>query len=333
MAATGWAAAQIERLAGRSWMALEAGDAALHAASRYLDPVDLHAREEELARERAQTIDQLHHLAEDLHTDTPLLHWLDLPTAARRLLGLPAEVRACVFDLDSVLTTSATIHAAAWADTFDSLLLGRAARLRQPFIPFDRDADYRTYLAERPRFEGIREFLASRQIRLPEGAPGDPADADTVHGLANRKGLALQRHLAQDGVAAYIGSRCYLEAANLVGIRTAVVSPSSNTDEILRRAGLARFIQERIDATVIESGGLRPKPAPDTLLAACRQLCIEPAQVADFETMPAGVEGARRAGMRFVVAVLREGSADPLHAVAPDVVVNDLAQLLDHREA
>ena len=323
--------AEIERLAGGSWMALEAGEAGLRAARHYLDPADVGERERRLAGERAETVDQLHRLAHDLHTDSPLLHWLDAPTATRGLLGLPSGVRACVFDLDSVLTTSTTVHLAAWADTFDSFLLARAGRQGDWFVPFDRDGDYQPYLAERPRLDGIRAFLASRGIRLPEGRPDDGPDTETVHGLAKRKMAALQHHLAREGVAAYIGSRCYLEAAHLAGIGRAVVSASANTIEILERAGLTHLIDERVDAHTIDSEQLAPKPAPDTLIAACRMLCVDPSETADFETTSVGIRAARSAGIGLVVAVAREGAADALHAANPDVVVNDLAQLLERQ--
>jgi HAD superfamily hydrolase (TIGR01509 family) len=328
--ATGWAA-EIERLAGRSWMAFSAGEVALRGASHYLDPEQVRVRVERLAKERAETIDQLHGLARDHHTDSPLLHWLDAPTAARRLLGLPNEVTACVFDLDSVLTTSPSLHTAAWADTFDSFLLARAARLGEPFIVFDRHADYRNYVAERPRLEGVREFLASRGIRLPEGEAEDAPTAETVHGLANRKEQALEQHLAREGVAAYIGSRCYLEAAHLVGIGRGVVTSSANTTEILERAGLTHLIDQRVDAAMIAAEELASKPAPDTLIAACRRLGVDPDQAADFETTPAGIQAARAAGFRTVIAVEREGPVEALHDANPDVVVNDLAQLLENR--
>ena len=285
-----------------------------------------------MAEERAQTIDQLHRLADDLHTDSPLLHWLDEPAGTRKLLGLPDGVSACVFDLDSVLTTSTTVHLAAWADAFDSFLLARAARQRDPFIPFDRDGDYQAYLAERPRLDGIRAFLASRGIRLPEGAPDDPPGGGDRARSRNRKMQALQHHLAREGVAAYIGSRCYLEAAHLVGIGRAVVSASANTTEILERAGLTHLIDQRIDADMIDSEQLAPKPAPDTLIAACRLLGVDPSEAADFETTPDGIHAARSAGFRLVIAVEREGTVDALHAAKPDVVVNDLAQLLEHHE-
>jgi HAD superfamily hydrolase (TIGR01509 family) len=152
-----------------------------------------------------------------------------------------------------------------------------------------------------------------------------------VHGLANRKEQALGRHLEQEGVAAYIGSRCYLEAAHLVGVGRAVVSSSSNTTEILERAGLTGLVDQRIDAAAIAAEGLASKPAPDTLLAACRRLGVEPRRAADFETTPAGIAAARAAGFRAVVAIEREGPTEELHAAGADVVVNDLAQLLEHR--
>ena len=327
--ATGWAA-EIERLAGRSWMALTAGEAALGAASHYLDPAALRERQRRLTAERVQTSDQLHRLAHERHTDSPMLRWLDEPTAGtRKLLGLPNGVSACVFDLDSVLTTSTTIHVGAWADTFDSFLLARSARQREPFVPFDRDGDYQTYLAERPRLDGVRAFLASRGITLPEGGPDDLPDAVTVQGLGSRKTLALQQHLAREGVAAYIGSRCYLEAAHLVGIRCAVVSASANTTEILDRAGLGHLLDQRIDAGTIDREELAPKPAPDTLIAACRLLGVDPSVAADFETAPAGIQAARSAGFKLVIALDRDGTAEALRAAKPDALVNDLAQLLN----
>jgi HAD superfamily hydrolase (TIGR01509 family) len=327
---TGWAA-EIERLAGGSWMALSAGEVALRAAAHYLPPEELREHAHRLAMERAETTEQLHGLARDHHTDSPLLHWLDAPAVARRLLGLPNEVTACVFDLDSVLTTSTSVHIAAWADTFDSFLLARAARLREPFVPFDRDRDYEAFVAERPRLEGVRLFLTSRGIRLAEGGADDASDAETVHALANRKEQALQRHLAREGVAAYVGSRCYLEAAHLVGVGRAVVSSSANTTEILERAGLTHLVDARVDAATIAAEQLASKPSPDTLIAACELLGVEPERAADFETTPAGIAAARAAGFRVVIGIEREGPVDELLGARPDVIVNDLAQLLEHR--
>ena len=325
-------AAEIERLAGRSWMALEAADAGLRAASHYLDPAEVARRRRLLHEERGRMIGELHHLADDLRTDSPLLHWLDEPSATRKLLGLPSVVRACVFDLDTVLTTSAGVHVAAWADTFDSFLLDRAVQHGEPFVPFDRSSDYATYLAERPRLDGVRLFLASRGLTVPEGHTDDPPGTRTVHGLANTKARALQDHLDCEGVAAYIGSRCYLEAAKLVGVGRAVVSASATTEEILERAGLADLVDVRIDGTIMATTGLRPKPAPDTLLAACDRLGVEPHEAAAFETAATGIEAARVAGMGLVVVVRRDGTLNTGRTDS-DLAVEDLAQLIEHSHA
>lgn len=168
-------AAEVERLAGRSWMALRAGEVALRAATGYLEPAEACERQRRLTEERAQTIDQLHRLADDLHTDSPLLHWLDEPAGTRRLLGLPDGVSACVFDLDSVLTTSTTVHVAAWADAFDSFLLTRAARQREPFIPFDRDSDYQSYVTERPRLDGVPRLPGQPRHQASRGRASRPS--------------------------------------------------------------------------------------------------------------------------------------------------------------
>jgi beta-phosphoglucomutase-like phosphatase (HAD superfamily) len=237
-------------------------------------------------------------------------------------------VVACVFDLDGVLTTSAAVHAAAWAETLDSFLLQRAERGNRQFIPFDRRRDYEDHLAGRPRLGGVRSFLASRGIGLPEGNPGDEPGAETVWGLANRKNLALRQRLDREGVAAFAGSRCYLEAARIARLHPAVVSPSSNTATILERTGLAHLLEQRIDGNTMEAERLRGKPAPDTLVAACERLHVEPGESAAFETTPAGVTAARAAGFKFVVGVSRSDNGGALRASDADLVIDDLAELL-----
>lgn len=321
---------ELERLAGRAWIALEAADDAINASAHYLDPAQAAEQRRRLSEDRASMIGGLHHLADDLHTDTPLLHWLDIPAPTRRLLGLPTTVQACVFDLDSVLTTSSDVHLSAWAETLDGFLLERAVRRREVFIPFDRSTDYVTYLAGRPRVEGVRLFLASRGLTIPEGRADDAPTAETVHGLSNRKAQSVQRHVRREGVAAYIGSRCYLEAAGLVGIGRAVVSASLNADDMLERAGLAGLIDARIDAHAIAVAGMRSKPAPDTLLAACERLGVRPGDAAAFDTTPAGIEAAHAAGMALVVGLRREGASESSQLAGADMVVRDLAELLDH---
>jgi beta-phosphoglucomutase-like phosphatase (HAD superfamily) len=315
-------------LAGRSWMALETAQVALRAVADRLDPHDIAERNQRLIVERAHTIRQLQALADDEHTDAPLLHWLAAPWVSRRMLGLPDGVKACVFDLDSVLTTSAAVHTAAWAETFDPFLLERSERYHRPYIPFDRQHEYEAYLAGRPRLDGIRAFLASRGIGLAEGSAADPADAPTVHGLAARKNEILQRKLAAQGVDAFVDSRCYLEAAHVLGVHLAVVSASANTQEILELTQLDHLIEQRVDGNTIAAEGLAPKPSPDVLLAACHALDVDPADAVDFETTLAGISAARASGFRLTIGVDRDADTAALWASDSDLVVSDLVDLV-----
>jgi beta-phosphoglucomutase-like phosphatase (HAD superfamily) len=318
----------VDALAGRWWAAFEAAQSALRSAGRYLGAQEVGERGRRLAEERSEVVQLLQGLARDRHVEALLVQWLATPGITPRLLGLPDGVVACVFDLDGVLITSATVHAAAWADTFDPFLLARVEPGRDQPVPFDRHREYQTAIAGRSRLAGIRAFLASRGISLPEGGPGDPPGAHTVHGLANRKNEALQRRLDREGVTAFEGSRAYLEAAHLLGLHCAVVSASANTQIMLERAGLAHLIDERIDGKTIEAEQLEAKPAPDTLLAACRRLHVEPHQTVAFETTPVGIAAARAAGMRLVVGVDRPGDTVALDGSDADLVVGDLAELL-----
>jgi HAD superfamily hydrolase (TIGR01509 family) len=245
------------------------------------------------------------------------------------LLGLRDDVAACVFDLEGVLIAGAVLHVAAWTRAFDDLTLGRTERTVGEFKPFDAHADYREYLEDRPRLDGVRSFLASRGISLPEGEPSDPPGAETVHGIANRKQEALLRLIDEQGVTAFAGSRHYLEFAREVGVRTAVVSASANTPAILRTAGLESLIDACIDGNAIAAGGMLVKPAPDTLLAACRALAAEPGVAVVFETSPVGVTAARAAGFAAVMAVDEGGNADALLGAGAGGVVQGLAELLE----
>lgn len=318
----------LDSLAVRWESALAAASSAVRAARFSLGPAEIGVRTEQLVAERVQTREVFRTLARDLHVDSLLLRWLAKPPLARSL-GLPRGVRACVFDLDGVLTASANTHAAAWIETFDPFLLERATRTHRPFIAFDPRRDYDDTIAGRPRLDGIRAFLASRGISLPEGSRDDPPDAETVHGLANRKAAALQRHLEREGVAAFAGARSYVRAARIAGFGRAVVSPSSNTGPILERAGLAELIDVRVDGNDIETRALRAKPAPDMLFAACAALGVEPHEAAAFETSPSGVAAARFAGFGFVVGVDRGGDTGELRASDADVAVSDPGDLLE----
>jgi HAD superfamily hydrolase (TIGR01509 family) len=212
---------------------------------------------------------------------------------------------------------------------FDAFLRERAARTGAQFVPFDPVADYDEYVDGMPRYDGVRSFLAARGIDLPEGEENDPASAETVHGLGNRKNEIVLRMIHEQGVEAYEGSVRYVRAAREAGLRRAVVSSSSNCREVLVAAGIEELFEQRIDGVVAERDQLKGKPAPDTFLAAARALGVTPAQAAVFEDALAGVEAGRSGSFACVVGVDRVGQADELRAHGADVVVSDLAELLD----
>jgi len=243
------------------------------------------------------------------------------------VLGLPDSVTACLFDLDGVLTQTAKIHAAAWKEMFDEYLQGLAQERHERFVPFDVVDDYEAYVDGRPRYSGVRSFLASRDIDLPQGDPSDPPGAQTVDGLGNRKNEIALRIIRTDGVEPYEGSVRYVTAAREAGLRRAVVSSSTNCRDVLAAAGIADLFEEVIDGVVAEREHLPGKPAPDTFLAAARALAVEPAQAAVFEDALAGVEAGRAGRFGLVVGVDRVGQAEALRDHGADLVVADLAEL------
>jgi beta-phosphoglucomutase family hydrolase len=247
------------------------------------------------------------------------------------VLGLPDEVRGCLFDLDGVLTQTAKVHDAAWKEMFDDFLRERARQTGQPFVPFDPVADYDEYVDGKPRADGTRSFLESRGIHLPEGSDDDPPDAETVHGLGNRKNEIVLKKIREDGVEAYPGSVTYLRAVKAAGLPRAVVSSSANCHDVLVAAGIEDMFDARIDGVVAEQEHLRGKPAPDTYLAGAKALGLRPAAAAVFEDALAGVAAGRAGRFGFVVGVDRVGQAEALKEHGADVVVKDLAELLEHR--
>lgn len=244
------------------------------------------------------------------------------------MLGLPDDVVACLFDLDGVLTRTATVHNKAWTATFDDYLRARAERTGEPFVPFDPGPDYDTYVDGKKREDGVRDFLASRGITLPEGGPDDEPGAETVHGIGNRKNVLLLRTIREDGVEVYDGSRRYLEAARDAGLRRALVSSSANAADVLRVTGLDALIEQRVDGVTARERSLPGKPAPDSFLVAAGLLGVPPDRTAVFEDALAGVEAGRAGAFRYVVGVDRVGQADALTARGADVVVQDLEELL-----
>lgn len=244
------------------------------------------------------------------------------------VLGLPDSVTACLFDLDGVLTQTAHVHNAAWEQMFNSYLRDRAGRTGESFVPFDPDKDYREYVDGRSRADGVRAFLASRGITLPEGEPGDPAEAETVNGLGNRKNVIFLKRLKEDGIQPYEGSVAYLRAVRDAGLRRAVVSASKNCREVVEAAGLADLLEERVDGVVAAERGLRGKPHPDTFLAGAELLGVRPDQAAVFEDAIAGVQAGKAGDFGYVVGVDRVGHATALRDNGADVVVDDLSELL-----
>ena len=236
---------------------------------------------------------------------------------------------ACLFDLDGVLTQTARVHAAAWKEMFDEYLRRRADERGEQLVPFDAVRDYDEYVDGKPRYDGVRSFLASRGIELPEGSSSDPPDADTIYGLGNSKNDVVLSMIHETGVEPYEGSVRYVRAAQDAGLRRAVVSSSTNCRDVLAAAGINGLFETVIDGVVAERDHLNGKPAPDTFVAGARALGVEVAQAAVFEDALAGVEAGRAGHFGLVVGVDRVGQADALRARGADVVVADLAELLE----
>jgi HAD superfamily hydrolase (TIGR01509 family) len=320
------------RLSARWRAALDAAESSLRAADDYLSHEEAQGRRTRLAAERSDALDLLRAYARNEGTSTRFVH-LTRAWEARRVLALRPGVTACVFELEGVLTGSAELHAAAWRETFDEFISTWVDRTHARIAPFNLRTDYPAHLDGRPRLEGVREFLASRAIRLDEGRPDDRRGAQTVNGLANRKNAALLRRLGEQGVTAFEGARAYLELAREAGLRIALVSASANTATIVDRAGLTPLVDCRVDGDTMAARGLRAAPAPDMLLDACRQLGVEAPRAAAFEASAAGVAAARAAGLWLVVGVERTASRAALEAEGADMVVSGLDEILDSRLA
>jgi beta-phosphoglucomutase family hydrolase len=245
------------------------------------------------------------------------------------VLRLPEAISACLFDLDGVLTQTAKVHAAAWKEMFDTFLWERSRQTGEPFQPFEIATDYAEHVDGKLREDGVRSFLASRGITLPEGAPDDPSTALTVHGLGTHKNDLVLDLIERDGVEVYEGSVRFVEAARDAGLRRAVVSASKNTRQVLAATGIEHLFEVRVDGVVAADKHLRGKPAPDTFLAAAAALGVDPADCAVFEDAVAGVQAGRAGAFGWVVGVDRVGKAEALLSHGADAVVRDLGELLE----
>ena len=239
----------------------------------------------------------------------------------------PRDYDAVLFDLDGVLTRTASVHAAAWKKLFDGFLERRATRLGEPFVPFNIDADYPRYVDGKPRYDGVSAFLESRGIDLPLGAPEDGPDVQSVSALGNLKDRYFLQHLEQHGVEPYEAAIALVRILRAQEIKTAVVSSSNNCAAVLEAVGIARLFDTRVDGMDITRLELDGKPAPDAFLEAARRLGAEPSRAVVVEDAIAGVEAGRAARFGCVIGVDRSGHAQALRDAGADVVVTDLAQV------
>jgi beta-phosphoglucomutase family hydrolase len=241
------------------------------------------------------------------------------------MLGLPDGIQALLFDLDGVLTQTAKVHFKAWKQTFDEYLEKRDG---DGFSEFTQD-DYNEYVDGMPRYDGVRTFLKSRDIELPEGTPDDAPDQETVCGIGNRKNDLVLELIRTDGVQVYDGSVAYVKAARDAGLKRAVVSASANCKDVLESAGIADLFDARIDGVVATERHLKGKPAPDTFLAGAEAVGVEPAHAVVFEDATSGVQAGHDGHFGYVVGVDRVDHAQALKDHGASIVVKDLSELME----
>lgn len=316
-----------------SWRrAFEAARGALEAGRHDLPASEVGMRSRHLSDERAATSRLLEAFARERQMKQFLVRLVASSWESKRLLGLPADALACVFNVDGVLVPSAAIHAEAWRVTFDEFVHRRIERTPAPVASFSVGVDYPRLIHGKARVTAVHAFLASRGITLPDGSADDPPGVETVNGLANRKNQVLLELLARGSARAFQGTRLYLELVRDAAMQCAVVSGSTSTQVLLERAHLATLIDACVDGNTVRSEHLRRKPEPDMLLAACRHLGVEPERTVVFETTAQGVDAGRAGGFEMVVAVDRDPAA-PLRGHGADLVVADLGELLERQLA
>ena len=234
---------------------------------------------------------------------------------------------AVVFDLDGVVTQTSLVHAAAWKALFDSYLKTRAAHEGRDFVPFDEKSDYRLYVDGKPRYDGVRDFLAARGIELPWGRPSDPPELDTVCGLGNRKNVFFNAEVREHGVKTYESTVKLLHALRAEGLKTGLISSSKNTAMIIQVTGLGELFDVQVDGVLAERLDLPGKPDPAVYLEAARRLDVSPRRAAVVEDALSGVEAGHRGGFRLVIGVDRLGQGEALRTHGADVVVDDLREV------
>ena len=236
---------------------------------------------------------------------------------------------AVLFDLDGVVTDTASIHATCWKQMFDQYLRNRARNRGEAFRPFELATDYRLYVDGKPRFDGVRDFLASRGIHLPEGNPEDPTDVETVCGLGNRKNDLVNLVIADVGVDPYDGTVRFMNQLRRNGFKIAVVTSSQNCTAVLKAAKLDDLFEVQVDGNTIHAQRLAGKPAPDTFLMAAKLLGCEPERTVVIEDAISGVQAGANGRFGLVIGIARKGNAEELKHHGAHLIVDDLGELVD----
>ena len=239
------------------------------------------------------------------------------------------KYEAVLLDLDGVITDTANLHAACWKQMFDEYLRKRATQKSEAFRPFDLATDYRLYVDGKPRFDGVRDFLTSRGIQLPEGSPDDPPQVETVGGLGNRKNDLVNEVIEDTGVKPYEGSIQFIHHLSRHGFKIGVVTSSQNCATVLKAAKLDAFFEVQVDGNMIQTEQLAGKPAPDTFLIAAKLLGVEPARAVVIEDAISGVQAGSNGNFGLVIGVARKGNAEELKQHGAHLVVSDLGELVD----
>jgi beta-phosphoglucomutase-like phosphatase (HAD superfamily) len=307
---------ELDTIALRWHDALDAASRALDADSDVLPAAELGERRQALARDRQEIPELLTRVASALGVDPK--PWLPPQPISARMLGLDSAAKACIFDLDGVLTDSGILHAVAWAEALDPLLVTLADTTPWALAPFDHETDYVLYFDGRTRLDGIRMFLEGRGLHLPEA---------TVQDIARRKGELLEGRLAHRGIAALADARRFLQAAGYAHLGRGVVSASMTALPMLEVAQLVQLVDVRVDAATIRAEHLHPRPSPDLLLAACAELGVAPSEAVSLTHSGAGIVACRAAGMP-AIGIASGDEADRLRDYGAEQVVPSLSGLL-----
>ena len=231
------------------------------------------------------------------------------------------NIKALILDMDGVITNTAVLHAEAWKKLCDSFLKQRGEQDGKTYKPFEFTEDYRTFVDGVPRLEAMRNFMDSRGVDLPQGEPDDDANENSIVGLGERKDFYFHELLKQNSVVVFESTVQWVKEQQQSGMKTAIVSASRNCLTILRRAGLDRLFEVRVDRVIAAELNLQHKPAPDIYLEAARQLGAQPQETAVFEDAPAGIEGAKAGGFGLVVGVDHGSKKEALETKGADLVI------------